>query len=160
MSVLLAKSPSGCADYPSITKLTSVYFENHAVSCISINPVEKIHCFGTFENGSFVDSMESKIIVKAWRELPVYFPNCTLGEYTVSSKNLTGIINVDNRSSQENSRKLIPRIVAYFKARTTKLLNQYHGKPGRIFWENNFEERIIENLNDLSIALDKINSHK
>ena len=156
MSVLLAKSPHNHLNYTSFTKLTSVYFENYAVSCISLNPAEKIHTFGTFENGRFVDSMESKIIVKAWQELPEYFPNCTLGDYTVSPNNFTGIINIDNRMSHDNSRKLIPRIVAYFKARSTKLLNQYHSKSGRIFWKNSYEEKCIENLNDLSEALNKI----
>jgi hypothetical protein len=144
--------------YFSLKELTDLYFDNFAISYVSFEPVEKKEYFGNVIDGSFKEKLEGKIVIKAWKELPVQFKNCILGDYMLSPNGFCGIIMIDNRMSWENSRKFIPRILTSFKNRSTKLLNQFHGKHGRVFWENNYFEGIIENVEDLKQALDNINN--
>ena len=40
-----------------------------------------------------------------------------------------------------------------FKNRSTLLLNQFHGSHGRVFWMNNYKEKIIENIDELKECL-------
>ena len=142
----------------SLRELTDLYFDNFAISYVNFTPKEKKNYFGNYENGSLREKLEGKITVKAWKELPQNFKNCILGDFKLKENEFSGIIMIDNRLSQENSRKFIPRIITSFKNRSTKLLNQFHGTHGRIFWENNYSEGMIENVEDLKLALEKINN--
>lgn len=143
--------------YFSLRELTDLYFDNFAISFVSFYAKEKKDYFGEIKNGKFFEKLEGKITIKAWKELPSLFDNCLLGDFKLSENELSGIIMIDNRKSWENSRKFIPKIISSFKSRSTKLLNQFHGAHGRIFWENNYSEGIIENVEDLKQGLDKIN---
>ena len=141
-----------------VRDLTTVYFENFAVSCISISPNDHKDYFGTYVDGKFREKLEGKIVGKAWLELPSLFKCCKLGQYGLKPYEFSGIITIDNRDSADNSKKILPVIISSFKSRTTKLLNQFHGTHGRIFWENNYREFNIDNLLDLSNTLVYLNS--
>jgi hypothetical protein len=143
----------------TVRDLTAIYFENYAISCVSLFPIEEKDYFGKCIEGKFYEKLEGKIVIKAWLELPSLFPGCKLGQYGLKENEFSGILTIDNRLSQDNSRKLIPIIISSFKSRSTKLLNQFHGKHGRIFWENNYREFDIENLNDLNNALVSIKTY-
>lgn len=146
--------------FQSLRELTTVYFENYLVTCITLVSREKKEFFGTFEDGKFVEKLESKIIKKVWQELPAVFHNVALGNFGVSVNEFTGILKLDNRLSENNSFKYIPTVISRFKERSTKLLNQLHMAHSRVFWCNGYKDKPIENLNDLSEALNKINSCK
>jgi hypothetical protein len=137
----------------NVRNLTTVYFENYEISRISLFPIEKRKFFGNNIEGKFFEKLEGKIVVKTWYELQSIFPECKLGRHSLKEDAFSGILSIDNSLSLENSKKLIPIIVGRFKSRSTKLLNQFHGTYGRIFWENNYDELRIENLADLNNAL-------
>ena len=119
-------------------------------------PIEKNFYFGNMMNDTMFAKLEGKIVEKAWKELPQIFQNCILGDYSIRPNEFCGIIMIDNRQSNENTRKYIPKILTAFKNRSTKLLNQFHGTHGRVFWENNYNEVVIDNIEDLRMALDNI----
>lgn len=144
----------------SLKELTTIYFENFLITCISIKTKENKEYFGTFSEGRFIETLESKIVTKTWAEIPMVFHNCLLGSYGVSPNEFTGILKFDAEFSDENSSKYIPSVISRFKVRSTKLLNQLHMTHSRVFWENGYKKTPIENLNDLSNALNKINSHR
>lgn len=146
--------------YQSLRNLTTVYFENYLVTCITLVSRENKDYFGIFEESKFTEKLESKIIKKVWQELPSVFHNVALGNFGVSTNEFTGILKFDNRLSENNSFRYIPTVISRFKERSTKLLNQLHMAHSRVFWNNGYIEKPIENLNDLSEALNKINSYK
>lgn len=139
--------------------LAAVYFENYAVSFITITAKEENGYFGKFKDNNFNGKLEARIIEKAWKEIPSLFPYSKLGNYSFSPNSFKAIITIDNRRCSENSSKLIPKIVSAFKSRTTILLNKFHGSHGRIFWQNNFNEIPINDLNRLNESLTKIKNH-
>lgn len=145
--------------FQSLSDLTTIYFENYLVTCVTLVSREKKGYFGAIEEGKFVEKLESKIIKKAWQELPAVFHNVSLGNFGVSPDSFTGILKIDNRLSENNSFRFIPTVIGRFKERSTKLLNQLHLSHSRVFWDNGYIERPIENLNDLSEALNMINIH-
>lgn len=146
--------------YQSLRELTTVYFENNLVTCITLVSREKKNYFGAFEDDKFIEKLESKIIKKVWEELPAVFYNVSLGNFGVKPNEFTGIIKLDNSLTETNSFKYISMVISRFKERSTKLLNQLHQAHSRVFWENGYIEKPIENLNDLSEALNKIKSNK
>ena len=148
------------AQYQSLRELTTVYFENYLVTCITLVSRENKEYFGTFDNGKFIEKLESKIIKKVWQEIPTIYHNITLGNFGVCKNEFTGILKLDNRLSDNNSFKFIPTVIGRFKERSTKLLNQLHMAHSRVFWKNGYTEKPIENLNDLNEALNKINLYK
>ena len=133
-----------------------VYFENFDVSCVTFFPVKKQNYFGKKVDGKFVENLEGKIVVKAWLELTKLFPEIRIGFYKVKENEFSGMITIDNSRTNDTSNKLLPIILSNFKSRSTKLLNQLHGTHGRIFWENQYKEFSIKDLNDLNIALQEI----
>ncbi len=157
---MLANRDTNINQNRSLKELTTVYFENFLISCISLKTLEKKEQFGSFIEGRFIETLESKIVIKTWQELPSEFNNCSLGSYGVSPDEFTGILKFEARFSEENSFKYIPSVIGKFKSRSTKLLNQLHMTPSRIFWKNGYSITPIENLNDLSEALNKINTHR
>jgi hypothetical protein len=139
--------------------LTPIFFENYSISCVSILAKEKINNFIMMNSGKPALRVEGKIVEKTWKELPSQFPGCMLGNYALKPDEFIGIISIDNSSSSENSSRLMPKILSAFKARSTKLLNLYHGSHGRVFWENNFREYPITNFIELRKTLKKIDKY-
>jgi len=146
--------------FQSLSELTTVYFENYLITCITIVSREDKEYFGTIEDGKFMEKLESKIVKKAWQELPAVFHNVALGNFGLSANEFTGILKLDHRLSENNSFRFVPKVISRFKERSTKLLNQLHMVPSRVFWKNGYIEKPIDNLNDLSEVLNKINSQK
>jgi hypothetical protein len=157
---MLANTERNNRKFDSLRELTAVYFENYLVTSIKLISRDRKDYFGTFTDGKFVEKLEAKIVLKAWQEIPSQFNNCTLGNFGVTPNDFNGILKIDSRLSDETSIKYVPTIISSFKARSTKLLNQLHGTHARIFWENGYVEKPIENLNDLSEILNNISSHK
>ena len=80
----------------AVRDLTAIYFENFAITCICLFPVEKKNYFGNFTDGPFIERMEGKIITKAWLEIPSQFRFCKLGKYSLKENEFSGIITIDN----------------------------------------------------------------
>ena len=140
----------------SIPDFSEVYLENFAITYISLSPLEKKNYFGNKTNGKFVENLEGKIVKKAWLEIPNLFPICKMGLFGIKENEFAGIITIVNDISREVSRKLVPVIISTFKSRSTKLLNQFHGTHGRVFWENTYRELRLESLDELNNVLQSI----
>lgn len=157
---MFASRETNISENKSLKDLTTIYFENFLISCITIKTKGEKDYFGLFSEGRFIETLESKIVLKTWAEIPSAFHNCSLGSYGVSPNGFAGILKFDARLTDDISSKYISSVIGRFKSRTTRLLNQLHMKHSRIFWENGYTETPIENLNDLSNALNRINSHR
>lgn len=142
--------------YYSFDELTALFFENFSVSSITLAAKEKNDYFGNFKDNIFIPKLEARITEKAWKEVTTNFNGVKLGNYGFTEDTFTGIVTVDCRIIAENTKKFLPKVIASFKARSTILLNQFHGKHGRVFWENCFKEEPISDLNELNEVLKKI----
>jgi hypothetical protein len=101
----------------------------------------------------FKEKLEGKIIIKAWKELPQKYPNCILGDYKLTRDTFSGIVMIDKSLASENQTKTYLKLLTYFKNRSTVLMNKLHGKHGRVFWNNNYEEIAIEDIDKLNEVL-------
>lgn len=142
--------------YFSLNDLTTVFFENYTVTNITLTAKERKNYFGNFKEDVFIPKLEARITEKAWKEIPVNFSEVKLSNYYFSEDSFSAIVTVDCSKSDENAKKILPKIIASFKARSTILLNQFHGTHGRIFWENAYEEQTINDLNQLSDVLNRM----
>jgi hypothetical protein len=142
--------------YFSFNDLTAVFFENYTVSSITLTAKEKNNYFGKFKDNIFIRKLEARITEKAWKEIPENFSEIRLSNYSFTEDSFSAIVTTDCRLSEENTKKLLPKIIASFKARSTILLNQFHGTHGRVFWENAYKEETIYDLNQLNEAIKKL----
>jgi hypothetical protein len=140
----------------NINKLSAVFFENYSVSSVTLSSKDKNGYFGNFKNENFIPKLEAKITEKVWKEIPNIFPDIKLGNYFFKEDTFTAIVTINNKLSEDTAKRILPKIIAGFKSRSTILLNQFHGKHGRIFWENTYEEKNIRDLDELQEIL---NSH-
>lgn len=145
--------------YKFLSGLTPVGFSKYTISYVSFKPKENKPYFGKIENGSLQEKLEGKIVIKAWKELPVKFQMCILGDYSLTPGTFSGIIMIDNSQALDNPEKYIPKIITAFKNRSTLLLNQFHGTHGRVFWENAFESLKIDSVESFNQALNMLNKN-
>ena len=105
-----------------------------------------------------IDSdMVRGIIQKTWVNLPRHYPNVILDEFVIMPNHVHGIIIIDNNddihrgevTSPLRKRITLGHIVAYFKYRSTKSINQIRLSPGVPFWQRNYYEHVIRNDDDL-----------
>lgn len=141
----------------TLKDLTAVFFENYSVSYITLTAIEKKGYFGCFKDSNFIPKLEARITEKAWKEIPANYSEVKINSYSFTENSFNAIVTVDCRSVENNTNKMLPKIIASFKARSTVLLNQFHGRHGRIFWENSYKEELVCDLNQLSEVL---NRHK
>ncbi len=139
--------------YKFLSGLSPVGFSKYTICYVSFKPKEAKSYFGSYENNEFREKLEGKIVIKSWKELPVKYPVCILGDYSINPDSFSGIIMIDNSQALENPQKYIPKILTAFKNRSTVLLNQFHGKHGRVFWENSYEEIKIDSVESFNKAL-------
>jgi len=139
--------------YKFLSGLSPVGFSKYNISYVSFKPREGKEYFGKYEAGEFKEKLEGKIVIKSWKELPSKFPLCILGDYSISPNSFSGIIMIDNDSTMDNPSKYVPKILSEFKNRSTILLNQFHGRHGRIFWENSYEAIQINSVESFNKAL-------
>ncbi len=139
--------------YKFLNGLTPTGFSKYTISYVSFKPLEEKCYFGVTGGSEFREKIEGKIVIKTWKELPMKYPICILGDYSITPDSFSGIIMIDNSRALVNSRKYIPRILAAFKNRSTVLLNQFHGRQGRIFWKNSYEEITIDSVESFNKAL-------
>lgn len=132
--------------YKFLNGLSSVGFSKYTICCVTFRAKEPKNHFGTWSGEELQEKLEGRITVKAWKELPAKFPVCILGDHSLLPDEFSGIIMIDNSQALDNPGKYIPKIIAEFKNRSTRLLNQFHGTHGRVFWENSYEEIKIDSV--------------
>ncbi len=139
--------------YKFLNGLSPVGFSHYTICYVSFSSKEANGNFGSYRNNEFHEKLEGKIVIKSWKELPLKFPICILGDYSITENAFSGIVMIDNSQMLDNPSKYIPKILAAFKNRSTTLLNQFHGKHGRVFWENSYKEIKINSIESFHKAL-------
>ncbi len=139
--------------YKLLSSISSIQYGYNIAKYVTFETREKKGYFGEFTENGFSEKMEGRIIVKAWKELPQKFPYCILGNYVVKPDSFSGIIMFDKSVPKENQNKYYLKLLAYFKSRSTILMNKFHGTHGRIFWQNNYDEVAVSNIDGLKQAL-------
>lgn len=139
--------------YKLLSGISSYGFGDHFIRYITFKTRNPEGCFGQMNGNGFKENLEGKIIVKAWKELPLKYPNCILGDYKLTPGTFSGIIMIDKSLASENQTKTYFKLLTYFKNRSTVLMNKLHGKHGRVFWNNNYEEIAIKDMDKLSEVL-------
>ncbi len=140
----------------SLRELTDLYFDYYHISFLTFTAIEKCDRFGKKIFTSFVPRLEGRLCEKAWKELPVHFQHCLVGDHKIKPYEFQAFLIIDKFHSEELAAKYVPKILASFKSRSTKLLNQYMGTHGKAFWENSYSENVIAGLDELEEALETI----
>jgi hypothetical protein len=109
--------------------------------------------FGVETAGGFSEKLEGKIIIRAWKEIPSKFPNCMLGDFTLKPDSFSGVLMMNKLISKEKLNKQYITILTYFKNRSTTLMNKLHGTHGRVFWENNYDEVCVSEIDKIRKVL-------
>ena len=125
----------------------------NALRYVTFKARETNNQFGFYTPHGFSEKLEGKIIIKAWKEIPVKFPDCVLGEHVLKPDTFSGIIMLDSIHAEERQNRQYLKILIYFKNRSTELLNKLHGTHGRVFWQNNYEEITISEIESLKEVL-------
>jgi len=140
-------------NYKVLSNLNNTDYEDSFVRYVSFTTKENNSYFGILTEDGLTEKTEGKIVIKTWNELSVRFPNCSLRDYILKPDSFSGIIILDKSLSDDNRAKTYFRLLTYFKNRTTLLINKLHGTHGRIFWKNNYEETIVNDINKLNEVL-------
>lgn len=143
--------------YKFLSGLTPVGISKYCIYYVSFTPKNSQgDVFGFYNKGKFQEKLEGRIVIKAWKELASKFPICILGDYALAANKFSGIIMLDNWNETLNMNKYLPKILGYFKMRSSKLLNQFHGTHSKIFWENGYEEIKIDCIDTFNNAIEKL----
>ncbi|MDO8126351.1 MAG: hypothetical protein Q6359_03900 [Candidatus Brocadiales bacterium] len=115
------------------------------------------------ENGSMVLNEIGQMVRKAWTELPTHYMGVDIDEFVIMPNHLHGIIILtDNcrggvtppyyvgEATSPLRKPTLGQIVAHFKYRTTKSINQISNTPGNHIWQRNYYEHVVRNEDDLN----------
>jgi len=139
--------------YKLLSGNNSYGFGDHFIRYLTFKAREPKGYFGYINGNGFTEKLEGKIIVKAWKELPQKFSNCILGDFIVKPDSFSGIVMLDKSLASDNQVKTYYKLLTYFKNRSNVLMNKLHGTHGRVFWDNNYEEISINDMDKLSEVL-------
>ena len=141
---------------------------------VTICTHERECVLGEIKNGAMTLSGAGEIAKRCWDEIPGHFDNIELGDCVIMPNHVHGVImirdvprrdevtrrdevisSLQDVSVTEPRQTIIKRaptlgqIVAFFKYRSTKLINVVRDSPGERFWQRNYYEHIIRDGNDL-----------
>ena len=142
--------------------------------------------FSEIVNGEMMLNDMGRIVESVWCRLSEQFRNATVDEYMIMPNHFHGIIfltdsvgatptarpvgigsNPEICDRQKGGRAVgvaptgpmsgsIGAIMAQFKSRVTKRINQFRNNPGCPVWQRNYYERVIRDENELSRAREYI----
>ena len=130
---------------------------------------------GEIKDGRMVLSRFGEIARRCWDEIPGHFGCVGLDEHVIMPNHMHGVILLRDISGRDEvtcrdevtsslqeydletkpqrlftiQRPTLGQIVAFYKYRSTKLINEMRNAPGTRFWQRNYYEHIIRNGNDL-----------
>lgn len=120
---------------------------------ITICTVNRECMFGTIANGIVQLNHAGIKIRDCWLWLEQQYPRIKLDEFVIMPDHLHGIISIQN-NCMGNSRiahiKSIGRIIGAFKTVSSKQINQLRQTPGKMVWQRNYWERIIQTENEFN----------
>lgn len=149
-------------------RLRGYDYSQEGMYFVTICTYERACVLGEITDGAMLLSDLGEIAKQCWNEIPGHFENVELDEYVIVPNHVHGVIilrgnsgrdevtsSLRNESGIESQQSIIKRIptlgqvVAFFKYRSTKLINMKGNSPGARFWQRNYYEHIIRDGNDL-----------
>jgi putative transposase len=122
---------------------------------------------GEIKDGAMMLDGAGDIVKRCWDEIPDHFENVELGDYVIMPNHIHGVIilrEVHRRDEVTSSLRDVPRteiqqpmnkrsptlgqVIAFYKYRSTKLINEVRDAPDKRFWQRNYYEHIIRNEKD------------
>ena len=108
---------------------------------------------GKIVDEKMVLSQWGNLAQQQWVWLPKHFPTVELDAYVVMPNHIHGIIIINNPRRGEITSPLqsystarrtptLGKIVAFYKYRTTKMINEMKATPSVRFWQRNYYEHI------------------
>ncbi|MBI3602771.1 MAG: transposase [Candidatus Omnitrophica bacterium] len=133
---------------------------------------DRIPLLGEIMNGQILLNDAGRMVESIWKELPIHYP-IDIDAFVVMPNHVHGIIVIDNSAVGAGSpgpmamgggtpplRTItLGKIIAYFKYKTTKLINKIRNTPGVKLWQRNYYEHIIRNEESLYAVRQYINEN-
>jgi REP element-mobilizing transposase RayT len=117
---------------------------------------------GEICNNTVYLSSIGNIVKKSWLKIPGHFKDVRLDRFVIMPNHLHGIIIIQRKPSKDTDiissevdsnhkhRALdLGQIVAYFKYKTTKIINEINKTPGSPLWQRNYYEHIIHDEEEM-----------
>ena len=140
-------------------RLKGYDYSSAGIYFVTIRSQLRIPIFGEIKTGKLILNQFGSFVNQSWLEIPVHFKGVKLDEYIIMPDHFHGLIiitgktNGDNKSRCEvTSHLLFPtlgQIIAYFKYKSTKLINACRNSIGVKIWQRNYYEHIIRDYYDL-----------
>ncbi|MCC6475851.1 transposase [bacterium] len=97
-----------------------------------------------------------KIVCKAWKAMPEYYPELQIDEFVVMPDHVHGILWLDNRAGLGPAPTTLSSAVRRFKSLTANRINKLQGTEGRVLWQRSFFDRVIRDDEELHRVRDYI----
>jgi REP element-mobilizing transposase RayT len=128
---------------------------------VTICSHERELLFGSVIEGKSIPNHLGNIVIDCWELIPIHFPNIILDAFILMPNHIHGVImitepDVGAGSPRPASTKIpsgaetaplqrpaLGQIIAYFKYKSTKQINQKQATPGSRVWQRNYFEHII-----------------
>ena len=121
---------------------------------------------GNVKDGEMILNQFGNIVLECWNSLTGRYANIGLDKFVVMPNHIHGIIKIidnvgaihelplqgKNCTNQQVGRRrmLIPKVVGYFKMNAAKQINRLRNTAGIPFWQLNYYEHIIRNVDKLN----------
>ena len=134
------------------TRLANWDYSNDGAYFITLCTNNREYYFGDIVNCELTDTIQSKISMECWLDLPNHYTNCLLDKFVIMPNHVHGVIIIDNDRhkktglkpvSTEEKRYPLSEIVRGFKTFSARKINQYQNTPGRPFWQQRYYDHII-----------------
>ena len=127
--------------------------DGYFIHYITVKTREKKNYFCKLTEDGITEKTEGKILLKAWKELPAKFANCTLGDFRIFPNEFHSILIFERSELFTSAERHIPVIIGAFKSRAARLINLMHGKHNRIIWHNTYGDIKISYFSELRDVL-------
>jgi putative transposase len=119
--------------------------------------------FGSIVDGKMDMNKRGRIVDEYWKGIPEHFPYVDLDECIIMPNHFHGIIIINDMDihcrgevTSPLRKSTLGNIAAYFKYRSTKLINESQGTPDAKVWQRNYYDRIIRDEKELQNIRDYI----
>lgn len=147
-------------------RLKEYDYSQEGVYFITICTYNRECILGNVTDGEMILTQFGEIVLECWNSLTGRYTDIELDKFIVMPNHVHGIIKIiDNvgtihklplqgkdcmNQQIERRRMLIPKVVGYFKMNAAKQINIMRNTPGIPFWQKNYYEHIIRNVDKLN----------
>ncbi len=123
---------------------------------VTIRTRERECLFGHIVNGKMQMNGIGQIVRDAWNGLPHHYPHVELDAFIVMPNHVHGIVIIADHAGTRlprpyKKRKItLGQIVAYFKSKATKQINEWRNTPALPVWQGDYDQDVIRSKNKLS----------